>query len=97
MAFDRTGLYLANPGVPPGHRLWTYVTLDALATVDTAGYFNSASKELAIGDVINTRVVGGSIRTPTSISAAGWALVNANASGVVDVSDHTAIATTDTD
>jgi hypothetical protein len=97
MAFDRTGLYLATPSTPPGHRVWTYATLDTSATVDTAGYFNSAAKELAIGDTILVKVVTGAIRTPTGITAQQWLFVNANASGVVDTSDGTAIAATDTD
>jgi hypothetical protein len=97
MAFDRNGLYVAHPGVPAGHRIWTYATLDTAATVDTAGYFNSASKELAIGDTILVKVVTGSVKTPTGITAQQWLFVNANAAGVVDTSDGSAIAATDTD
>lgn len=97
MAFDRTGLYLATPSTPPGHRVWTYATLDTSATVDTAGYFNSAAKELAIGDTILVKVVTGAIRTPTGITAQTWLFVNANSGTVVDTSDGSAIAATDTD
>lgn len=97
MAFDRSGLYLLNPSAPPGSRSWRYTTLDALATVDTTGYFNSAARELVIGDDITVVVVGGAIRTPTSATAAGRGFVNANAAGVVDTTDFTVFGTADTD
>lgn len=32
--------------------LWTYSTDDAAATVEAAGYFNDAAKQLAVGDVV---------------------------------------------
>ena len=101
MAFDRNGLYLVTPGVPAGHRIWKYTTVDALTDVDASGYFNNASKELAIGDVVIAVTVGGTVKTPTSYTAgadkAGLAVVNGNASGVVDITDFTDIATADTD
>jgi hypothetical protein len=101
MAFDRNGLYLVTPGVPAGHRIWKYTTVDALTDVDASGYFNNASKELAIGDVVIAVTVGGTVKTPTSYTAgadkAGLAVVNGNASGVVDITDFTDIATADSD
>jgi len=101
MAFDRNGLYLVTPGVPAGHRIWKYTTVDALTDVDASGYFNNASKELAIGDIVIAVTVGGTVKTPTSYTAgadkAGLAVVNGNASGVVDITDFTDIATADSD
>ena len=101
MAFDRNGLYLVTPGVPAGHRIWQYTTVDALTDVDASGYFNNASKELAIGDIVIAVTVGGTVKTPTSYTAgadkAGLAVVNGNASGVVDITNFTDIATADSD
>ena len=74
-----------------GFTLWHYATPDTAATVDTAGYFNSASEMLRIGDMILANVeVDGTMK-------AGIFLVNANASGVVDVADITGVGGTDTD
>ena len=97
MAFNRDGLYLVTPGLPTGQRSWRYTTLDGLTTVDTAAYFNSAYRELAIGDDITVVVVTGAVKTPTGYTAAGRGVVNANASGVVDTTDFTAFGTADTD
>ena len=96
MAFDRTALYCV--GSSSGRRrIWTYDTLDSLATVDTAGYFNNAYKELNLGDEIHTLVWATTVYTGT-LSAAGICHVNSNTGGVVDVADHTALnVTTDTD
>lgn len=93
MAFDikNFGLDSAshNSNMP---RMWTYTTTDAIADVNTAGYFNGASHLVTVGDRI------------TAITSSGGTpsydvfLVNANASGVVDVDDGTAIdGTSDTD
>jgi hypothetical protein len=74
-----------------GFTLWHYTTADIATDVDTAGYFNSATDMLRVGDIIVANVDQGG--TP----GAGLFLVNANASGVVDVADMTAIGTVDTD
>ena len=39
-----------------GFTLWHYTTPDTAATVDTAGYFNSASEMLRVGDMILANV-----------------------------------------
>ncbi|MBR9970812.1 hypothetical protein [Magnetospirillum sulfuroxidans] len=70
---------------------WNYVTTDTAATVDTAGYFNSASSVLKVGDRIHANVDTGG--TP----AYGTFVVLSNAAGVVDVADMTAMTATDTD
>lgn len=74
-----------------GFTLWHYTTTDVAADVDTSGYFNEASDMLRVGDILvaNTDTDG----TPAS----GFYLVNANAAGVVDVADMTAVGSTDTD
>lgn len=97
MAFNRDYLYCVGQSSGP-RRIWKYDTLDALATVDSASYFNSAWKELAIGDEIHTLVWSTAIGSGGTLSAAGICHVNANAAGVVDVTDHTALnISTDTD
>jgi hypothetical protein len=69
--------------------LWFYTSADAIADVNTAGYFNDASNMLAVRDVI--------IVVDTATPTTSFVNVLSNASGVVDVSDGTAIAETDTD
>jgi hypothetical protein len=93
MAFSRTGW---NPiggqskkGTAP--QLFTYTTTDTVATVNTAAYFNDVSDEVAVGDVIfSVTSTGGTL-------ASSIHTVVSNASGVVDVSDGTTIAQTDSD
>ena len=74
-----------------GFTLWHYTSVDTAATIDTAGYFNTATDMVRIGDMVmaNTDTDG----TPGS----GIYLVNANAAGVVDVADMTAVGAVDTD
>ena len=91
MAFDRAGWQpiggQAKKGSAPA--IWSYTSTDAIATVNTAAYFNDVSDEVSVRDVI--LVVDSN--TPT----ANWVIVLSNASGVVDVSDGTAIVETDSD
>lgn len=72
-----------------GVGLWHYSSADAIATVNTAGYFNNASNMLNIRDVI--------IVVDTATPTTSLVSVLSNASGVVDVSDGLAITETDTD
>lgn len=74
-----------------GPTIHTYTTVDLSADIDTAGYFNNASNLVAAGDLIY--VYGDTDGT------AFYTLfpVLSNAAGVVDVSDGTALSTTDTD
>jgi len=93
MAFARAGW---NPiggqskkGTAP--QLFTYTTTDAVATVNTAAYFNDVSDDVSVGDVIiSVTSTGGTL-------ASSIHTVVSNASGVVDVSDGTTIAQTDSD
>ena len=72
-----------------GISFWTYTTDDAAATVDTAGYFNSASTLLKINDIILVATTAAGVVTLLSHH-----VVNANALGVVDVTDATVISAT---
>ena len=87
MAFNAAGL--TRIGGATNADLWFYTTADAIAAVNTAGYFNDASNMLAVRDVI----IVADTATPTT----NLVSVLSNASGVVDVSDGTAIAETDSD
>lgn len=89
MAFSRDGLTRIGSGTGDAPSLWSYTSADAIATVNTSGYFNDASKELGIRDVIMVT----DSNTPTT----HFVIVLTNASGVVDVSDGLAITETDTD
>lgn len=94
MAFDITnfGLASASMNSSTGPRIWQYTTTDATATVDSAGYFNNASDRLTVGDVIYAITSSGG--TPSYDTY----FVNANASGVVDVSDSVVLdGASDTD
>ena len=91
MAFSRTGI---NPiggqskkGTAP--QMWTYTSADSIATVNTAGYFNDMTNELSVGDVIFVH----DSATPTM----SIVMVASNASSVVDVTDGTTVAMTDSD
>jgi len=66
-----------------------YSTTDAIATVNTSGYFNSATDVLQVRDVI--------IVCDTSAPTTHFVNVLSNASSVVDVSDGTVIVETDSD
>ena len=74
-----------------GFTLWHYTTVDLAADVDTAGYFNAAADMLRVGDIVIANV------DTDGTPAAGFYLVNANVSGVVDVADLTQVGGTDTD
>ena len=87
MAFSAAGL--TRIGGASNADLWFYTTADAIATVNTAGYFNDASDMLSVRDVI----IVADTNTPTTHLVS----VLSNAAGVVDVSDGTAIAETDSD
>lgn len=74
-------------------RIFIYKTADTLATVNTAGYFNGASKILRTLDIIKLFTSTGDGDTPVVSEA----YVNANASGVVDITDGVVLLATDTD
>jgi len=78
----------ANSAIPT---MWGYSTTDATAAVDSSGYFNGVSGDVQVGDIIMANTsTGGTL-------AAGFYLVSANASGVVDVNDALVVNATDSD
>ena len=87
MAYNAAGL--ARIGGSSNADLWFYTTTDAIADVNTAGYFNDAANMLSVRDVI--------IVSDTATPTTNLVNVLSNAAGVVDVSDGTAIVETDTD
>lgn len=89
MAFSRSGLAKVAPSAGDAPSIWSYTSTDAIGTVNTAGYFNDASAELKVRDIIFV--------TDSSTPSANICIVLSNAAGVVDVSDGTTIAETDTD
>jgi len=91
MAYSASGLNLIGGGGKAGAapQVWAYTSADAIATVNTAAYFNNASDLLKVRDVIF--VVDSNTPTTHIVS------VLSNASGVVDVSDGLAVTETDSD
>jgi len=87
MAYAASGLTRLCSG--GGNALWIYSSADAIATVNTAAYFNNASDMLNVRDVI--------IVIDTNTPTTSLVSVLSNASGTVDVSDGLAITETDTD
>jgi hypothetical protein len=92
MAFSSTGFSTASAskaGNSPS--IHTYSTADAVADVNTAGYFNSIASLLKVGDVIFAQTgVGG-----TLVMSILW--VNSNTGTVVDVVDGLTVTATDSD
>ena len=91
MAYSANGLNLIGGGGKAGAapQMWTYTSADAIATVNTAAYFNNASDLLKVRDIMF--IVDSNTPTLHIVS------VLSNASGVVDISDGTAVAETDSD
>ena len=90
MAYSNTGLNTvaaSKRGNAPS--IYTYTSTDAIADVNTSGYFNDLSDTLAVGDIIFVH----DSSTPTM----SIVVVLSNASGVVDVSDGTAVSVADAD
>lgn len=90
MAYSATGLNCvcaSKAGNSPS--MYVYKTSDTQATVNTAGYFNSISSLLSVGDIIFVY----DTTTPSMVLT----YVNSNSSGVVDIADGTTVSATDTD
>lgn len=69
----------------------TYSTTDAIADVNTAGYFNALASLLKVGDIIFCYTSTGG----TPAMSIVW--VNANSGSVVDVTDGLTVTATDSD
>ncbi|MAO21389.1 MAG: hypothetical protein CMJ25_11625 [Phycisphaerae bacterium] len=87
MAYAASGL--ARIGGDSNGSLWMYTTADAIATVNTEGYFNSAANMLAVRDLV--------IVCDTNVPTTNFVNVLSNTGTVVDVSDGTAVVETDGD
>lgn len=90
MAFSSAGwnvIGAAKSGNAPS--MYTYTSADAIAAVNTEGYFNTLSDTVAVGDIIFVH----DSATPTM----SIVMVASNSAGVVDVTDGTAIAMGDAD
>ncbi len=90
MAFSSTGwntIAANKAGNAPS--LYSYKSSDTQATINTAGYFNSLSTILSVGDVIFVYAT----TTPSLVIT----YVNSNSGGVVDIADGTTVSATDTD
>lgn len=87
MAFAASGL--SNLAHASGFNLWVYKSADAIATVNTAGYFNDAVDMLGVRDVI--------IVIDTNTPTTSLVSVLSNDGSAVDVSDGLAITETDSD
>lgn len=89
MAFNAANLTRLAGG--SGVSLWHYTTTDAIADVNTAGYFNSAANMLNVNDVILA------VTSTGTTAVVSHTYVNANSGTVVDVVDGVAITNTDSD
>jgi hypothetical protein len=89
MAFSRDGLARIGGANSDAGALWLYKSGDdAAAAINTAGYFNSASAELKVGDFML-------ICESSNVHVISY--VASHAAGVVDIVDGTTVSATDTD
>lgn len=92
MAYSATGfstVAASKAGNSPA--IYAYKTTDAIADVNTSGYFNTLATTLSVGDLIYCVTSTGSTAVATLV------YVRSNSSGVVDVTDGTTLANTNTD
>ncbi len=91
MAYASTGFVTvcaSKAGNAPS--MYLYKTSDTQATVNTSGYFDSLSSVLSVGDIIF-------VYSTDSTGSLVLTYVNSNSGGVVDVTDGTAVGSTDSD
>ena len=91
MAFIAKDIQAIGGTVGNSPTLYSYSTVDTAATVNTAGYFNDMALTLNINDLIFVASSTGG----TPVVSIMYVL--SNAAGVVDVTDGTVLAATDTD
>lgn len=92
MAYSATGfstIGASKAGNSPA--IYAYKTTDAIADVNTTGYFNALANVLSVGDLIYCVTSTGSTAVATLV------YVLSNSGGVVDVNDGTTLANTDSD
>lgn len=82
---------LIAQGISGFGRLWYYESADAIATVNTSGYFsNGAALGMKVGDTVIVRDTA----TPTTSLCT---VIDVTAGGQADISDGTAVSQTDSD
>jgi hypothetical protein len=92
MAYSNDGFNThgaSKSGASPS--IHTYSTTDAIADVNTAGYFNTIASLLRVGDIIFCYTSTGG----TPAMSIVW--VNSNTGTVVDVVDGLTVTATDSD
>ena len=93
MAYNKDNLQPIGGQAKAGNapQMWSYTApgTDTLADINTSAYFNDAHTVLKVGDLIYL--------WDLSVPTASLVVVLSNASGVVDVSDGTAISVADAD
>ena len=72
-------------------QIWSYASGDAIATVNTSGYFTNGD---ALGMKVGDTVIVRDTATPTTSLCT---VIDVTAGGQADVSDGTAISQTDSD
>ena len=87
MAYSASGLH--RMACASGVQLWIYQTTDAIAAINSSGYFNDAANMMNVRDIVS----GSDTNTPTTHFCTGLS----NTGSVGDVSDGTAVAETDGD
>ena len=91
MAYAQSGLQPIGGQSKAGNapQMWSYKSADAIADVNTEGYFNDASDVLKVGDLIYV--------FDSNKPTANLVVVLSNTSGVVDVSNGESISVSDSD
>jgi hypothetical protein len=92
MAYAESGfttIAASKAGSAPS--MYAYKTTDAIADVNTAGYFNSLSTILSVGDLIYC------VTSVGTTAVASFVYVLSNAAGVVDVNNGTVLDNADSD
>ena len=89
MAFESKNLSVL--AYSNGFTLWHYATVDVATDVDTSGYFNEAADMLRTGDMVMANV------DTDGTPGAGIFLVASSAASIVNLSDITAIGSSNVD
>jgi hypothetical protein len=100
MAFDKDGLNLVSGskrGKAP--QVWAYRTNDAATTVDGAGYFDNGNttntgmrNSMNVGDLVYVHA-----NAAGTVPTYGLHIVTQNSSGIIDLTNATALGGTDSD
>ncbi len=92
MAYSSTGfaaIGTSKSGNAPS--VYSYATTDAIADVNTEGYFNAIASILKVGDLIYC------VTSTDTTAVATLAVVRSNTGTVVDIDNGTTLAATDGD